>query len=264
MQTEGCGKWSAYWAGSYVKRYVNDTLDGYVGPSITDRPLIWGEQEQPHGCMQYTMKAMPGKDHLIRIRTWTGPPRKGFTLQVIDKETKQWKVIETVWVPPPKKEGLVSGWIDVYLTLPAEHVIKDPVIFRIGAPKGSYGGIGYRKEELASTAASRIWIRDSLEKQPSMAQVSTSSAYVGKLGLPDTGAVSYSSGRITFSGFAAPYRILGDSEKAALILKPIGKGLYVKAELTSLFPSEKMAVFVDKLLDPSVRKSSLAGVAIAY
>ncbi len=257
-QTEGCGKWSAYWAGSYTMRYIDDKLEGHAGPLITDRALIWGKQEQPHGCMQYTMKTTPGKDHLIRIRSWPFP-KKGFTLEVVDKDTKQWKVIETVWVPQPK-DPKINGYIDVFLTLPAEYVSDaETSVFRIGQPEGSAGGIG----AIPSTAASRIWIRDNTDKPPSMAEISTSSAYAGKLGLPDKGAVSYSSGRITFTGFAAPYRMLGDSEKAALILKPVGKGLYVKTDLTALFPVEQMAAFLERLLDPSTRKAVVSDLRIS-
>ena len=88
-QAEACGKWSGYWAGNYTMPYLTlapgakepsgvPELDEAgpkklplvaAGALITDRVLIWGTQEQPHGCMQYTMNATPGKDHLIRIHT---------------------------------------------------------------------------------------------------------------------------------------------------------------------------------------------------
>jgi len=272
-QAEACGKWSGYWAGTYTMPYLTlapgatepasvPELDE-AGPKklplvasgamITDRPLIWGTQEQPHGCMQYEMKATPGKDHLIRIRTWP-MPKKGFTLQVTEDDGRTWKPIQTIWVPQPidPKE---NGWIDVFLTLPGKYVTKSPTVFRIGEPEGSSGGIGYAGHH--STGAARIWIRDTLEKPPSMGEMNTRSAVAAKLGLPDKGIVSYSSGRIMFDGFTAPYRILGDSGKAALILKPVGRGLYVKTELTSLFPVEAMAAFIAKLLDPSARRAAL-------
>jgi len=244
-QAQACGKWSGYWAGNYTMKYLSG------GPPITDRVLIWGEQEQPHGCMQYTMKTTKGKDHLVRIRTWPRP-KKGFTLQVTDDGGKNWRVIQTVWVPQPK-DRKENGWIDVYMTLPGKYATGEKTVFRVGQPKGSAGGIGHAG--YSSTGAARIWLRDSLEKPPSMAQITTSSAHAGILGLPDKGVVAYSSGRIAFEGFFAPYRILGDSRKAALILRPVGKGLYVKSELTSLFPVERAAEFVDRLLDPTVRKT---------
>lgn len=251
-QAEACGKWSGYWAGNYTMRYLAG------GPPITDRALIWGTQEQRHGCMQYTMKATPGKDHLVRIRTWPWP-KKGFTLQVMDKQTRKWKVIETIWAPQPK-DRKQNGWIDVFMTLPGEHVAKSPTVFRIGQPVGSGGGIGYAGHY--STGAARIWIRDSLDKPPSMGEIATSSALAGRLSLPDKAVVAYSSGRIKFSGFAAPYRILGDSETAALILRPVGKGLYVKSELTTLFPVEKMVKFIEALLDRSARRKALSRLNI--
>ncbi|MBM4034393.1 MAG: hypothetical protein FJ291_21825 [Planctomycetes bacterium] len=272
-QAEACGKWSGYWAGTYTMRYLTlapgakepssvPELDEAgpkklplvaTGALITDRPLIWGTQEQPHGCMQYTMNATPGKDHLIRIRTWP-MPKKGFTLQVTEDDGKTWKPIQTLWVPQPI-DPKQNGWIDVFLTLPGKHVTKSPTVFRIGQPEGSGGGIGYAGYH--STGAARIWIRDTLEKPPSMAEMNTASTVAAKLALPDKGIVSYSSGRIAADGFTAPYRILGDSRKAALILKPVGRGLYVKTELTALFPVEKMAAFVAKLLDPAARRVAL-------
>jgi hypothetical protein len=272
-QAEACGKWSGYWAGTYTMRYLTlapgakepasvPELDEAgpkklplvaTGALITDRPLIWGTQEQPHGCMQYTMNATPGKDHLIRIRTWPSP-KKGFTLQVTEDDGKTWKPIQSLWVPQPI-DPKQNGWIDVFLTLPGKYVKKSPTAFRIGQPEGSAGGIGYAGHH--STGAARIWIRDTLEKPPSMGEMATSSAVAAKLGLPDKGIVSYSSGRITSDGFTAPYRILGDSRKAALILKPVGRGLYVKTELTALFPVEKMAAFIERLLSPSARRAAL-------
>jgi hypothetical protein len=252
-QAEACGKWSGYWAGNYTMRYLGG------GPAITDRVLIWGTQEQPHGCMQYTMKVTPGKDHLIRIRTWPWP-KKGFTLQVMDKQTRKWKVIETIWVPQPK-DRKQNGWTDVFMTLPGKHLDRSPAVFRIGQPEGSSGGIGHANYR--STGAARIWLRDSLDKPPSMGEIATSSALAGRLGLPDKAVVAYSSGRIKFSGFAAPYRILGDSKQAALILRPVGKGLYVKSELTTLFPVEKMVEFIETLLDRSARNKALNRLKIA-
>jgi len=204
------------------------------------------------------MKATPGKDHLVRIRSWPWP-KKGFTLQVIDAKTGKWKVIETVWVPQPKDRKR-NGWIDVFMTLPGKYVAKSPTVFRIGQPKGSAGGIGYAGHH--STGAARVWLRDSLDKPPAMGQIATSSALAGKLGLPDKAVVSYSAGRIRFSGFAAPYRILGDSGQAALILRPVGKGLYVKSELTTLFPVEKMVKFIEILLDRSARQKAITGLSI--
>jgi hypothetical protein len=278
-QAEACGKWSGYWAGAYTMRYLS-LAPGAKEPSsvseqeeagprkaplvaagalITDRPLIWGEQEQPHGCMQYTMNATPGKDHLIRIRTWPSP-RKGFTLQVTEDDGKTWKPIQTIWVPQPI-DPKQNGWIDVFLTLPGKYVKKSPTVFRIGEPRGSDGGIGVPGH--ASTGAARLWIRDSLEKPPSMSQVATSSAAAAALGLPDKSIVAYSGGRIEFKGFAAPYRILGESRKAAVILRPVGRGLYVKSELTSLLPVEQMARFMETLLDEGARKTALAQCKVA-
>ena len=82
----------------------------YVGgdAAISDGVAIWGEQEQPHGCMQYDMKTTPGKDHLIRIRTWPRP-KKGFTLQVTEDERKTWNVIEELWVPIPENPKSTVG-----------------------------------------------------------------------------------------------------------------------------------------------------------
>jgi len=247
-QAEACGKWSGYWAGNYTMRYIGG------GPPITDRALIWGTQEQPHGCMQYTMKTTPGKDHLIRIRTWPRP-RKGFTLQATEDGGKTWKLVETIWVPQ-LKDAKTNGWIDVFLTLPGKYVTKSPTVFRIGQPEGSSGGIGYAGHH--STGAARVWIRDNLGKPSSMANLATESPAAARLGLPGKGIVGYSSGRIDFTGFAAPYRILGDSSKAAVILRPVGRGLYVKSELTSHFPVERMAAFIHVLLDRSKRRAALA------
>jgi len=271
-QAEACGKWSGYWAGNYTMRYLR--LLGTAatpseqtpqrlplvasGPLITDRALIWGEQEQPHGCMQYTLRTTPGRDHLIRIRTWPWP-KKGFTLQVSDDGGKTWKIIQTIWVPQPK-DRKQNGWIDVYMTLPGQYVTGKKTVFRIGEPKGSAGGIGY--PGYASTGAARIWIRDNLQRPPSLAEIQTRSACAATLGLPDSGVVAYSSGRIEFRGFAAPYRILGDSRKAALILRPVGRGLYVKSELTSHFPVERMVKFIDTLLDRSARRAALSRIQI--
>jgi hypothetical protein len=244
-QAEACGKWSGYWAGNYTLQYLGG------GPTITDRALIWGEQEQPHGCMQYTMKTVPGKDHLIRIRTWPWP-KKGFTLQVREKDEPTWKVIETVWVPQPKERS-ENGWLDVYMTLPAKYVTEEQTVFRIGHPEGSGGGIGYPGH--SSTGAARIWIRDNLRTPPSPSAINTSSALATTLRLPDKGVTAHSSGRIAFEGFLAPYRILGESRKAALIVRPIGQGLYAKCELTSQFPAGRMAMFAEALMYRSVHKA---------
>jgi len=246
MNIGEAGKWSAYWEGWYNMPY----LEG--GAVIRDHFFIWGEQEQPYGAMQFTMKSVPGKDHLIRVRT--APfPKKGFTLQVTQDNGQTWQDIETVWVQQPE-EGK-NGWVDVYLTLPAKYVTGDTVTFRLKAPKGSFGGIGYEPEKYASTGAARIWIRDSLEKPPSVASISTASAYAGKLGLPNKGLTAYSQGRIYFSGFNCPYRILGESSAGAIIMKPIGKGLYVKSEVAveESFPMENMVKFVEALLNPTAR-----------
>jgi len=246
MNIGEAGKWSAYWEGWYNMPY----LEG--GAVIRDHFFIWGEQEQPHGAMQFTMKSVPGKDHLIRVRTapW---PKKGFTLQVTQDNGQTWQDIETVWVQQPE-EGK-NGWVDVYLTLPAKYVTGDTVTFRLKAPKGSFGGIGYEPEKYASTGAARIWIRDSLEKPPSVASIATSSTYADKLGLPNKGLTAYSQGRIYFSGFDCPYRILGESKAGAIILKPIGKGLYVKSEVAveESFPMDNMVRFVEALLNPTAR-----------
>jgi hypothetical protein len=247
-QAEACGKWSGYWAGNYTMKYLGGAT------LITDRALIWGEQEQPHGCMQYAMKTTTGKDHLVRLRTWPRP-KKGFTLQVTEDGGKTWQTIETLWVPIPQ-DPKENGWLDVYMTLPGKYVTGPTTLFRIGAPKGSQGGIGV--PGYASTGAARIWIRDSLEKTPLMAEIATASPAARALGLPDKGVVGYSGGRIAPAGFAAPYRILGESSKAALVLRPVGRGLYVKSELTSLFPVESMTRFVEALLDPAARKEALS------
>ena len=143
------------------------------------------------------------------------------------------------------------------MTLPGKYVKGKTTVFRIGQPEGSSGGIGYAGHH--STGAARVWIRDNLEKPSSMANLATESPAAARLGLPDKGIVGYSSGRIDFTGFAAPYRILGDSSKAAVILRPVGRGLYVKSELTSHFPVEQMAAFIHVLLDRSARRAALAG-----
>ena len=253
MNIGEAGKWSAYWEGWYSMPY----LEG--GAVIKDHFFIWGEQEQPHGAMQFTMKSIPGKDHLIRVRSapW---PKKGFILQVTEDKGQTWQDLETVWVPQPEQGK--NGWVDVYLTLPAKYVTENTVTFRLKAPKGSFGGIGYEPEKYASTGAARIWIRDSLEKPPSTATIATTSAYADKLGLPNKGLVAYSQARIAFSGFASPYRVLGESKTAAIIAKPIGKGLYVKSEVVveESFPMESMVRFVEALLDPARRKAVPAGM----
>lgn len=251
-QAQQCGKWSGYWAGQYTMKYFGSDTP------ITDTALIWGEQEQKHGCMQYTMKTEPGKDHLIRIRSWPYT-KKGFTLQVFDKETKKWKVIQTVWVKAPEgAKPNANYFVDVFLELPKKYVSSGKqTVFRIGAPKGSFGGIGAAPERLNSTAASRIWIRPGLTRPPSMADVKTSSPLAGKLGLPGKGIIGYAGGRITFDGFTAPYRMLGDSKKAAVILKPIGKGIYVKSEMTSLFPVEHYQKLIDTLIDSGTRRQAI-------
>jgi hypothetical protein len=101
------GKWSAYWEGWYSMPY----LEG--GAVIKDHFFIWGEQEQPHAAMQFTMKAVPGKDHLIRIRT--APfPKKGFTLQVTG-DGANWSDLETIWVPQPRENK--NGWVDVSMSV---------------------------------------------------------------------------------------------------------------------------------------------------
>ena len=181
-------------------------------------------------------------------------PLGSHQLQVTEDDGKTWKPIQTLWVPQPI-DPKQNGWIDVFLTLPGKYIKKSPTVFRIGQPEGSSGGIGYAGHH--STGAARVWIRDTLEKPPSMGEMATSSAIAANLSLPDKGIVSYSSGRITFDGFTAPYRILGDSGKAALILRRVGRGLYVKTELTSLFPVEAMAAFIERLLDPSARRAAL-------
>ena len=68
--------------------------------------------------------------------------------------------------------------------------------------------------------------------------------------------MAYSNGRIAFSGFAAPYRLLGDSPRASVLFKPVGKGLYARSEVAveESFSLEKMARFVTTLLDPEARK----------
>ncbi len=245
-----CGKWSGYWAGNYTMTYYGSDTP------ITDYALIWGEQEQPHGCMEYTMKTEPGKDHLIRIRSWP-LPKKGFTLQV--QENGQWKVIQTVWVEVPQGAPKDKNFfVDVYLELPKKYVSAgDQTTFRIGAPKGSFGGIGAEPERLSSTGATRIWIRPGLKRPPSMADIKTTSPLAGRLGLPDKGITGYAGGRIAFTGFTAPYRMLGDSETAAIILKPVGKGMYVKSEMTSLFPVEHYQKLIDTLINSETRNKAV-------
>jgi len=263
-QAHACGKWAGYWAGRYTKKYIGEES------AITDSVLIWGEQELSHGCMQYTMKTTPGKDHLIRIRSWTTPYKMGFTLQVQDKalaalegKGQGWKVIQTVCVPILKDPKKVSDWVDVYLTLPKKYVTAKQTVFRIGCPKGSFGGIGAAPERLASTGAARIWIRDDLNKPPSVANMPTSSELAAKLGMPSKGVVGQAGGRIAFKGFVAPYRILGDSTKAVILLKPIGKGLYIKSEMTSLFPVKYTLKLIDTVIDSSARSKAVAGLKIA-
>ena len=255
MNVGQAGKWSAYWEGWYNMPY----LEG--GTIIRDHFFIWGEQEQRHAAMQFTTKAVPGKDHLIRIRT--APfPKKGFTLQVPEKGGTTWTDLETVWVPQP--QGKKNGWVDVFLTLPGKYVTERKITFRLKAPKGSFGGIGAEPERLASTGASRIWIRDSLVKPPATAAITTSSSSAKKLGLPDKGMVAYSNGRITFAGFAAPYRILGDSAKASILFKPIGKGFYVRSEVVveESFSVKEMARFIATLLDQEARQKAVEAATI--
>jgi len=250
MNVGQAGKWSAYWEGWYNMPY----LEG--GATIRDHFFIWGQQEQPHAAMQFTTKAVPGKDHLLRIRT--APfPKKGFTLQVADDRGVKWIDLETVWVPQPK--GDKNGWVDVFMTLPARYIKDRSITFRLKAPQGSFGGIGADPERLASTGAARIWVRDNLVQPPSAATISTASASARKLGLPDKGIVGYSAGKISFTGFAAPYRILGDSNRASIIFKAVGKGLYVRSEVVveESFPQEKLVRFVNTLLNPEARKQAI-------
>ena len=247
-QALACGKWAGYWAGEYTMKYLGGSS------LIKDGALIWGEQEQPHGSMQYTVKTTPGQDHLIRVRTWPFP-RKGFTLQVLDKLPDTWKVVDTVWVPQPK-DVKENGWCDVYLTLPGSYVKESTTQFRLGAPKGSVGGIGV--PGYASTGAARLWIRAGHDRPPAPDRIAVRSAAAGQLSLPDAGIVTHAGGRIAFTNFIAPYRILGDSQRGALILRPVGRGMYVKSELTSLFPVEQMTRFVEALLDPARRQAFLS------
>ncbi|MCS7306488.1 MAG: hypothetical protein NZ602_15435, partial [Thermoguttaceae bacterium] len=60
----------------------------------------------------------------------------------------------------------------------------------------------------------------------------------------------HSGGIIEFTGFAAPYRILGQSSKAALVVKRIGQGLYIKSELAAETPPELLLQFIQTLLEP--------------
>ena len=62
---------------------------------------------------------------------------------------------------------------------------------------------------------------------------------------------------ITSSGFACPYSILGESASAAIIAKPVGKGLYAKSEMAieTSFTAETFAGFVERLLDPAAREA---------
>jgi hypothetical protein len=241
MNVGQAGKWSAYWEGWYNMPY----LDG--GAVIRDHFFIWGEQEQPHAAMQFRMKTVPGKDHLLCVRT-APVPKKGFTLQATEDQGATWTDVETVWVPQPAKGK--NGWVDVFLTLPAKYVKEDATTFRLKAPKGSFGGIGAEPQRLASTGAARIWIRDSLVKPPPMTAIATASPTAKKLGLPDKGIVAYSQGRIAYSGFAAPYRLLGDSGKAALVFQSVDKGLYVRSEVAieEPFSLEKLVALIAALL----------------
>ena len=51
--------------------------------------------------------------------------------------------------------------------------------------------------------------------------------------------------------------MLGDSETAAIILKPIGKGMYVKSEMTSLFPVEHYQKLINTLIDSEARDKAM-------
>ena len=249
MNVGEAGKWSAYWEGWFDLPY----LEG--GVVIRDHYFTWGEQEQPHGAMQFNLRCAPGKDHLVRLRTTPGAPRRGFTLQGTEDGGRTWTDLETAWAPAPQ-EGK-NGWVDVDLVLPARYAAGPEVTIRIRAPKGSYGGIGYEPERLASTGAARIWIREGLEKPPALAGMDCASVLAGRLALPDRGLVGHCQGRIRSAGFASPCRILGESAAAAVILKRVGKGLYAKSELAveASFPLERMAGFVEALMDPAAREA---------
>jgi len=147
----------------------------------------------------------------------------------------------------------VNGWLDVYLELPGKYVVGEQTTFRIGPPKGSAGGIGLPSYD--STGAARLWIRGNLQRPPQMDQIPARSNLAAKLNLPASGIVGHSGGIIEFSGFAAPYRILGQSTKAALIVKRIGQGLYIKSELSAEFPPEPLVKWVETLLDLSAREN---------
>ncbi len=242
MNVGEAGKWSAYWEGWFAMPYREG------GAVIRDHFFVWGEQEQPHGAMQFTMKSTPGKDHLVRVRTSPGTPKRGLILQTTEDEGKTWVDQQTVWIPAPE-EGK-RGWVDVDLTLPGKCVNGATVTFRLKAPKGSYGGIGYEPERLASTGAARIWIRHDLTSPPPMSGIATTNARAAALGLPAKGVAGYSQGRIRARGMESVYRILGDSAASALVMKKVGAGTYVKSEVVieESFPVETMARFVQSLL----------------
>lgn len=243
LQAEGNGKWSGYWAGYWELCYIKG------GPKIMDRVLMWGEQEQPHGSMQYNFKTAPGKDHLVRVRTYPSP-KKGFTLLV--QVGEEWREIETVWVPQDIPD--CGGWVDVSMKMPADVVKGEKTTFRLKAPAGSYAGIGV--DGRASTGAARVWIRDGLTIPGGAPD--TRSALAAALGLPDKGVIGNANAVISFEGFASPYRILGDSRSAALILKPVGDGFYVVSTLRieTAFGAPQVISMIQTLLEPAKRKAA--------
>ncbi len=212
--------------------------------------VAWGQQGKAHASMQYTMKTTPGKDHLICIRTWTNP-RKGFSLQIVDDamaalmgEGESWKTIDTVWTEKAKE----NEWTDVFLKLPKGHVTDTTTTFRIACPEGSASGCNKDQPKIASTGAALIRIMDKTEKPAVGAEFATESKLAAELGLPSRGIVGKTKKGMAFEGFEAPYRLLPGKDRAAVIVRRIGDGTYIKMEMDSDFAAEHVPQMVDKLI----------------
>lgn len=236
---------AGFWEGKHSLKISGSSF-------LMEYPVVaWGEQSKAHGSMQYTMKTTPGKDHLICIRTWTNP-RKGFTLQVIDEamqalmgKDESWDTIDTVWTKKTKQ----NEWTEVYLKLTKDYVTGKTTTFRIGCPEGSLSGSNKDRPKTASTGAARILIRDKMNKPAVGAEFATSSALAARLGLPSKGIVGKTKRGLTFKGFQAPYRLVSDKNQAAMIVREIGEGMYIKVEMDSGFTAENAAKMVETLLE---------------
>ncbi len=235
---------AVFWEGKYSLKICGSS-------ALLEYPAVaWGQQGKAHAGMQYTMKTTPGKDHLIWIRTWTNP-KKGFALQVVDDamaalmdEGESWKTIDTVWTESTKE----NEWTDVFLKLPKEYVIDKTTTFRIACPEGSMSGSNKDQPKIASTGAVLIRIMDKTEKPAVGADFATESKLAAELGLPSKGIVGRTTRGMTFEGFDAPYRLMSDKNQAAVIVRRIGDGMYIKMEMDDNFAAENVPQMVDKLL----------------